>query len=267
MRRITPPLLALFLLLVSTPVRAGDDSALPWLGSESAGISAARDASKPMLVFLHADYCTWCRKMEQTSFRDSRVVALADAFVLVRLNGEKEGKPLIKRYQVQRYPFQAFVAPDGALIARAPDFMDPDRYASLLAAQVPAERIARLEASSQPADRALLAVIRAERGDTEGAARLRSALPAPSPAVDAALGAALLRGGDAAAAVPLLKDAAAAVSDPRETVRLRLALADGYARSGRVDEALSELAVLEKVKGVTGDEKKEIKSRRKTLAR
>lgn len=253
---------------------------LPWIGSEKDAAAQALATGKPELLYLHADYCIWCHVMDETTFRDSRVRLLATQYVLCKLNGDREGKSYLKKFAVEKYPFQAVLDSSGALMAKAPDYMDADKYAHVLAVNLPAENIARLEAAqtSKPGDSetlALLAVLHAERGETEAAARSLAALSTltPSPPSDLVTAANHAAGlddiahGNDAAAIPCLQKAAASSTDPREAVALRFLLSECWTRLHKKPEAITELETVRHFGAATKDEKKDAKKREDDLAR
>lgn len=59
--------------------------------------SLQASAPRPMVVFLHTDWCRYCQHMQQTSLRDPAVVALLnERFYFLSLDAESE-EPIIFR--------------------------------------------------------------------------------------------------------------------------------------------------------------------------
>jgi hypothetical protein len=159
---------------------------------------------------------------------------------------------------------------DENIVARAPEFQDGDKYAHLLAANLPEPIISRL---SEPAtntdsgdaqrDRVTLAVVRAECEDTAGSVQALGDIDIEKLALDLqgaighALGAAFARKQDDIHAVPYLKAAVTAVTDSRELVLLHILLGDSYVRLGKTAEAQSEWETIQHAKDATKDEKKD----------
>lgn len=264
------PFPLLCLLLTLSLGLAAHAEGLPWIGSDKEALAQARATGKPLLLYLHADYCIWCGVMDQTTFRDSRVRLLASQYVLCELNGDHEGKSYLQKFKVEKYPFHAVLGPSGVLLAQAPDYMDADKYVHVLATDLPADSLARLEAdrAAHPADAqtlALLTILYAERNQIADAARVQAALAAlstPSPAdlaaaANHALGLAYSARGEDAQALPCLQAAATAATDPRETVALRFLLAVAWTRRHKSAEAVAELEAIRHFRPATKDEKKD----------
>ncbi|MGH1433012.1 MAG: thioredoxin family protein [Lewinella sp.] len=61
-------------------------------------------APRPMVVFLHTDWCRYCQNMQQTTLRDPDVnVLLNDHFYFLSLNAETEETIIFGN---QSFPFQ-----------------------------------------------------------------------------------------------------------------------------------------------------------------
>lgn len=257
----------------SAPAYAAD---LPWIGSEKDAMAQAQAIGKPIWLYLHADYCVWCRVMQQSTFGDSRVRLLATAYILCSLNGEKEGKSDIGKYHVEKYPYQAILDASGRLLKAVPDYMDADKYAHALASDLPGDSLASLEtlgkahlADTHPL--ALLVTLYAERGQTEEATRVYAELshvslaPNELAAASHALGLADTRTGDDRAAILLLQKAASNADDPRELVALHFLLASACKRLGQTAEAIVELETVRHFGAATKDEKKEAQKQEENL--
>ena len=264
-------------LFVLTAVSAAQAADLPWIKSESQAVSEARSSGKPLLIYLHADYCEWCKVMDRSTFPDSRVQLLAKQFVLCKLDGEHEGKPLIKKFDVKSYPFQAFTDADENVKATALEYHDADKYARVLAANVPDSAIAAMRQSltTSPADTgitATLTTIDAERGDLASAkqdivALTASSSPAPSlvTAANHAMALAYFVTSDDDHAAECLKAAAASAEDPREVVALHVLLSECYVRQHRIPDAHAELQLIRDSKASTKGEKRDAEKRQKAL--
>lgn len=120
------------------PVRSEQGPALPsiaWADLQSA-VKTAKATNKPVFVNVYADWCGYCRKMEQTTFRDAAVVAkLNSQFVLAKLNGESSKKLLLgkatmtesewaMRQGVQGFPALIVLDAKGRTVVHYPGFLD-----------------------------------------------------------------------------------------------------------------------------------------------
>lgn len=111
MSRIAAALLALVLLApfparANAPEHAADwnHPAIAWRDM-GAGVKEAIRSGKPVLMVMHATWCTACRRYREV-FKDERVVKLSQKFVMILVD-------------VQKYPdVNGAFAPDGTYVPR-----------------------------------------------------------------------------------------------------------------------------------------------------
>lgn len=81
--------LLILTLLFSTTVFAGENK-LDWITFEEA-VAASKKNPKLMLIDVYTDWCGWCKRMDNTTFKDSVMVKfLNDNFYCVKLNAEQK---------------------------------------------------------------------------------------------------------------------------------------------------------------------------------
>ena len=92
---------------------------------------AAKAESKPVLLTLTATWCHWCHVMDQTSYSDSKVIALVNTgFIPVRVDVDQ--RPDISlRYNQGGFPSMALLDSQGHLIAGRV-YTPPEEMALLL---------------------------------------------------------------------------------------------------------------------------------------
>lgn len=76
------------------------------------GFELAAKHHLPCLLFFTAEWCTYCHQMEQTTFSDKRVSELADEFVCILINADRQPK-ICRHFEVSGFPTVQFVASDG----------------------------------------------------------------------------------------------------------------------------------------------------------
>ena len=87
--------------------------------TESEGFTVARDTGKPILVDAWAEWCEACKKMDKTTFQDSRVVdELRKKWVVVKLDlteTSDENEAIIQKYGIPSLPTLTLLPPGGDL--------------------------------------------------------------------------------------------------------------------------------------------------------
>ncbi len=131
-RRLLLAAVAAVISLSSIPARA-DLSWQPW----SADIFARAKAENRFVILdLEAVWCHWCHVMEETTYRDPKVVALLkDKYLTVRV--DQDANPdLSSRYGDWGWPATIIFAADGTELAKRRGYIAPEAMASLLEAVI-----------------------------------------------------------------------------------------------------------------------------------
>ncbi len=81
------------------------------------GRQIAAERQLPCLVFFTADWCTYCKRMEATTFNDAAVVQSTSQFVCVLVDVDEEPE-VCQRLQVSGYPTVELISPSGTSLGR-----------------------------------------------------------------------------------------------------------------------------------------------------
>lgn len=76
------------------------------------GLQLAAQQRLPCLLFFTAEWCTFCHQMEETAFVDPAIGQLANNFICVRVDADREPQ-LCQQLGIRGYPTVQFVAADG----------------------------------------------------------------------------------------------------------------------------------------------------------
>lgn len=112
-----------------TRIAAADS--IQWLPYDE-GISRGKSQDKKVFLNFYADWCRYCKMMDQNTFRDKKVVSyLNENFVPVRVDSDKDLK-VSREYNVQGLPVSWFISEDGENIGAQPGYIPPDMMLPLL---------------------------------------------------------------------------------------------------------------------------------------
>ena len=114
------------------------------------GVKKARAAKKPIMIDFWADWCTWCHRLDQTTYVDPVVVKLSEDFIPVKVDteGGKKNQDIALRYNVATLPTITFITPGGRQILSLKGFQGPGQFPRTMeTARDAAVRIMALEAA------------------------------------------------------------------------------------------------------------------------
>lgn len=122
----------------------GAISGVPWL-SFSEALAAAEKSGKVVLVDVYADWCGWCRKMQEETYSDAEVKAyLAEHFEVARLNTEEAEishayldttfteQRLAAGFGATGTPTLVFLESDGSYLTTVPGFQAKEAFMPIL---------------------------------------------------------------------------------------------------------------------------------------
>ena len=104
------------LLATEAAAAAETTPAVPWRKDFKAALREARTTGKPVIVDFWAKWCERCHKLDATTYRDEKVVALLREFVPVKVDTEGSGgeRELSAQHGVETLPTIAFLSPAAA---------------------------------------------------------------------------------------------------------------------------------------------------------
>lgn len=116
-------LLLVFILPISGQANVDNDRLIVWNNLESAQLQH-REIPKPIFIEFTAKWCGWCKKMDETTFADDKVISLLnETFYAVKVDfdspepmefqGKKyTGKELAKYFGINGLPTMIYLPMD-----------------------------------------------------------------------------------------------------------------------------------------------------------
>ena len=106
---------------------------LQWRTDLSDAHQEAVLTNRPMLVVFDADWCAYCRKMDQKTLTDASLVAyINDGFIPVRLNLD-DNERVAEILEVKRIPCTIALSPRADLLGRVVGYVNTVQYRETLA--------------------------------------------------------------------------------------------------------------------------------------
>lgn len=134
---------------------AADRDGIQWRDWNEAAFTQAREANRPIYLYLEAVWCHWCHVMDQQTFaREAVVERLNNEFIPVRADHDAVPS-LADRYRAWGWPAQIWIAPDGRELVKRAGYIPADEFNAVLdrvlSAGGPGQPVAAAEASGPPA--------------------------------------------------------------------------------------------------------------------
>jgi thioredoxin-like negative regulator of GroEL len=130
-RRIPWRLLLLCSAVAATGPRDAAAQAVPdiaWRADYVAARKEAQEKGLPLVLDFGTKNCFWCKKLEDTTFRDPRVAAaLNERFVPLKVDAERE-VTLAQTLRIASYPTVVLASPDGRILGTMEGYQEADKF-------------------------------------------------------------------------------------------------------------------------------------------
>ncbi len=94
--------------------------------SYDGALAQAKSDRKLVMLDVYTDWCGWCKKLDRDVYSDSRVAAALKDVIPVKVNAEKGGEDVARRYAVEGFPTILFVDANGQVVKRIDGYVDAD---------------------------------------------------------------------------------------------------------------------------------------------
>ncbi|OQX17558.1 MAG: hypothetical protein BWK80_39495 [Desulfobacteraceae bacterium IS3] len=111
--------------------KKSSSSPVKWY-SYKEGLAAGKKEKKNMLINFYADWCGFCKKMDNETFKDTPVVNyLNENFISIKVNSDKE-QQIARDFYVQGLPTMWFLSYEEERLTSLPGYVPADRMLPLL---------------------------------------------------------------------------------------------------------------------------------------
>jgi thioredoxin-like negative regulator of GroEL len=99
-----------------------------WRADYNAARKEAAEKGRPIILDFGFQSCTYCRKLDATTFRDAEVVKrLNGKFVALRIDIEKDPS-LAEKLGLRMYPTVVFASPEGHILGKVEGYQEPGPF-------------------------------------------------------------------------------------------------------------------------------------------
>src|SRR6266478_9719023 len=105
---------------------------LKWRSDYNSARKEANEKNLPILIDFGTSSCFWCRKLDESTFRDPRVVALMnERFVPLKIDAEREVH-LTNHLRIESYPTIVLATSEGKILSYVKGFQDAETFHDIL---------------------------------------------------------------------------------------------------------------------------------------
>ncbi len=113
------------------PVTVNDESGIDWQDFEK-GLATAKAEKKHVFLYFHADWCTYCKKLKKTTFKDKKVLAfLEENFISISVDTD-HNMALAEQWRVKGLPTMWFLKSDSSKVDYLKGFVDETQFLTIL---------------------------------------------------------------------------------------------------------------------------------------
>ncbi len=105
---------------------SASNSSITWFEYDE-GMNRAQLENKMVMLYFHTDWCSWCKKMEAETFKDSDVISESRNFVSMKVDGD-ERTDLVEKYKVNGYPTVVFINTTGKTINKVVGYQSASQF-------------------------------------------------------------------------------------------------------------------------------------------
>jgi thioredoxin-like negative regulator of GroEL len=110
------------------------DASIPWFeGDLDAAQVEAGTRDTVVMIEFYAEWCNWCRRLETDTFTAPQVRRELEQIVPMRLDAEKAGSKLARRFGVDSYPTMVFLDSEGHEMDRIIGYLPPEKFVKRVA--------------------------------------------------------------------------------------------------------------------------------------
>lgn len=129
-KKILNTILTLVFAAIILPLSASAE-AINWQKYDR-GMAMAGEQNKKIFLYFHAEWCSYCTKMERTTFKQPGVIDYINQnFVAIKVDSDREAK-ISREYYIRGLPALWFLKSDHTKISTLPGYVDAKTFDSIL---------------------------------------------------------------------------------------------------------------------------------------
>jgi thiol:disulfide interchange protein DsbD len=100
---------------------------LAWVATYDEALDLAREENKPVMIDFHAEWCSWCKTLDNKTYSHRDVIAASSDFISLKIDADVH-RDITQRYRVTGLPTILFVDASGKEIHRVVGYRPADKF-------------------------------------------------------------------------------------------------------------------------------------------
>jgi FKBP-type peptidyl-prolyl cis-trans isomerase 2 len=108
------------------------DIDIEWIEDHETGLEMARKQNKPVVLLLYAEWCSYCKKLAETTLTDPRIESMRDDFVWIKVDSDKQYPELKTLYKQTSFPLTVLLNSNGEKVGSISGYRPANDFRSEL---------------------------------------------------------------------------------------------------------------------------------------
>lgn len=108
-----------------------NSGAIEWVYDLASARKISNETGRPIMADFYADWCGWCKKLDEDVYSVPEVIEMAGYFVCVKLDADFE-KNLSAQYEIRGLPSIVFMKADGKVIRKIEGYVEAKEMLSIM---------------------------------------------------------------------------------------------------------------------------------------
>jgi thioredoxin-related protein len=105
---------------------------IPWRTDYNQALHESEKRGLPLVIDFGTNDCFWCKKLDETTFRDPRIIRLlSEQFIALKINASRDAK-LASDMRIDRYPTLVIAGPGRKILYIKEGYHDADTFNEIL---------------------------------------------------------------------------------------------------------------------------------------
>jgi len=105
---------------------------ISWIKDLDGALNTAKKENKIVMIDVFTEWCTWCKKLDEETYKDKKVIELSKEFINLKINPEtdKKGSEFLTKFKIEGYPTILFIDSSANQFSRIGGFLAGEAFSA-----------------------------------------------------------------------------------------------------------------------------------------